>query len=545
MAMADDQDATRTKDSKKAYNVYRTGLLVFSSLYAFFFAGAFFGYGPMVLLLQEDEAFLWKCGESNSLCPDQMSSILNVHFVATLMQVLSPFVGHLCDTRGPFAGMIYTTLTGLIGVCLLITSRALPLDQLLYPTFCFLGMCSNATSVMIIFTGGVFGDSDDHNSHPDDAAPSVESEGAEVMSTTGKNSTGKASGESSSDDDKNKGTRRVIGLLNNLYDAGTVTYLILWKIQEATGASLQLLAWGYLGVALVTFGGALIFWNLVLTYQGNDQTKAIADGSNPDRQEKNTDAIQSEQTQTESGTKEDGDEEVSENKEDWKQLRSTPYLFLVSFFAFHICRNQFMLTSSESFLTDLGDDDNKYITIFALIMPASIVGFPFVDFALGRYGYHASLQLINVLAVIHGIIQVSTSNLNIQVIGFVVFSFYRCFLFSVIFAFLAVLMPQHLLGKANGLMHVCSGVLGFLNIPLGNAAIQQWNGSFFIPNLIYTILILPFFYVAYGTTAGIRNKEKELKQQEGNDSRRSGFTKRASSAFNQEEASNKMEVAAA
>ena len=114
MAMADDQDATRTKDSRKAYNVYRTGLLVFSSLYTFFFAGAFFGYGHMVLLLQEDEAFLWKCGESDSLCPDQNSSILNVHFVATLMPVLAPFVGHLCDTRGPFAGMICTSLAGLL-----------------------------------------------------------------------------------------------------------------------------------------------------------------------------------------------------------------------------------------------------------------------------------------------------------------------------------------------------------------------------------------------------------------------------------------------
>ena len=96
-----------------------------------------------------------------------------------------------------------------------------------------------------------------------------------------------------------------------------------------------------------------------------------------------------------------------------------------------------MLTSAEAFLDYLGDDNNHYITIFTGLMSASIIGFPIVDYVLGQYGYNAGLQTINVLAIAHGIIQISSAassnqNLNIQIVGFVIFSFFRCFLFYIL-----------------------------------------------------------------------------------------------------------------
>eukprot|EP00980_Cylindrotheca_fusiformis_P030393 scaffold24749_cov132-Cylindrotheca_fusiformis.AAC.1 len=207
-------------------------------------------------MLQQDEAFQWKCDNHDDIneatCPDQTSSILNVHFVATTMQVLSPFVGHLCDSKGPFAGMIYTTVTGIIGICLFIMSRALPVDQLLYPAFCFLGMCANACSIMALNTGGIYRDdvllvaadapSNDTNVETS-ATNTMDDEIPDPL--TAEHQTKNADDDNDEVDEKvkDKGTRRVIGLLNNLYDAGTVTYLIMWKIQEATGAALQTLAY--------------------------------------------------------------------------------------------------------------------------------------------------------------------------------------------------------------------------------------------------------------------------------------------------------------
>ena len=542
--MADDeeQDAARRNKNKKTYNVYRTGLLIFSSLYTFLFAGAFFGYGPMILLLQEDAAFLWKCtedtldGSSPPSCPDQESSLLNVHFVATLTQMLTPFVGHLCDTKGPFALMFYTAFTAVLGVGGLILSRALPLDQLLYPSFCFLAMNAFATSVMIVVTGGIYGEDQNETiaqqppleqSADDGVHPTVENDEKSTRSDKSSIDNKVKEDLSSSSSSGNKGTSRVIGLLNNLFDAGSVTYLILWKIQEFTQTSMQTIIWGYLGMAFFTFGGSLFFWKLILTANkhrdANNQDAALINKNKPDA----ANLLQSDETPNDDQESNSRNQEPVDDEEDWKSLRSVPYLWLVAFFAFHIARNVFMLTSAEPFLKGLGDDDNKYITIFSVIMPASILGFPFVDCALTRYGFHAALQFINILGLIHGTIQVSTTNLNVQIVGFVVFSFYRCFLFSVIFAFLAVLMPNKVLGKANGFLHIAAGITGFLNIPLGNAAIQAWNGSFFIPNLIYTVGILPMFYAAYGTTAGIRKAQQQKNEDKGKNS--SSIAKKVSS----------------
>ena len=79
-------------------------------------------------------------------------------------------------------------------------------------------------------------------------------------------------------------------------------------------------------------------------------------------------------------------------------------------------------------------------------------------------------------------------------------------MFGVIFPFLGVLLQPQVLGKANGLMHVSSGIMVLINIPLGDAAIAHWGGSFFIPNLIYTITIAPFVYAAWRCSATISAK---------------------------------------
>jgi hypothetical protein len=143
------------------------------------------------------------------------------------------------------------------------------------------------------------------------------------------------------------------------------------------------------------------------------------------------------------------------------------------------------------------------------MMPASILGFPLIDATLQHYGYDGGLQLVNALAAIHGIIQVSSTNLNVQVVGFVVSSFYRSFLFAVVFSFLPTFLGRAVVGKANGLLAVSAGLANFINIPLGNAAINQWDGNFFIPNLLYTVLVIPFGYAVYVIGKGIRLEETE------------------------------------
>jgi hypothetical protein len=91
-----------------------------------------------------------------------------------------------------------------------------------------------------------------------------------------------------------------------------------------------------------------------------------------------------------------------------QQLTSRPFLLLVVFFSFHLTGNQWNLTTQRDFLAHLGDDeqDNKYLTIFTLLMPAFILGLPFVDAAITHYGFVGGLQGINLLALAYNLIKV-------------------------------------------------------------------------------------------------------------------------------------------
>jgi len=171
------------------------------------------------------------------------------------------------------------------------------------------------------------------------------------------------------------------------------------------------------------------------------------------------------------------------------------------------------LTTMRDFLAYLGDDelDNKYLTIFALMMPVSILGLPFVDTVVLRFGFTGGLQGVNVLALSYSAIKVLSTNLNVQIVGFILFSFYRCFLFSVTFGFLPILLAESVVGKAAGIMYAIAAVASFLNIPLANLAVQQFDGNFLVPNLVMMILILPCFLAAWGLGRYMK-REKRLVQ---------------------------------
>ena len=162
-------------------------------------------------------------------------------------------------------------------------------------------------------------------------------------------------------------------------------------------------------------------------------------------------------------------------------------------FALNLARNQWVLTTARDYLEYLDPAKSKqYLAIFTLLMPASILGIPFTDQVIARWGFHAGLQTICLLALVHGLIQVYCDELNgVQIFGFLVFSFYRCFLFSITFGYIPTLLRTDVVGKAMGAMYLAGGVTTFFNIPLSNWAVKQLDGNFFIPSLLYTLVAIP------------------------------------------------------
>ena len=95
--------------------------------------------------------------------------------------------------------------------------------------------------------------------------------------------------------------------------------------------------------------------------------------------------------------------------------------------------------------------------------------------------------MVNVFAIAHGIILIGTSNLNLQVVGFVIFAIYRCIAYAILLSYLEVTAKKHVLGKLTGLISVIPALSNLMNIPISNWALGRLHGDFFWPNVAYTM----------------------------------------------------------
>jgi hypothetical protein len=172
-------------------------------------------------------------------------------------------------------------------------------------------------------------------------------------------------------------------------------------------------------------------------------------------------------------------------------VRSVPFVLLCLFFSIQVGITNWNTSTQKDFLLELGDDDFKYLSIFTLLTPVSIVGIPFVDYMILNFGWTASFQVINILAVAFLTVKVASTNLNVQIIGFVLFSFYRSFLFGISFSFLPSLIAGPVVGRAAGIMVASAGLLGLLLIPLIQLVVSDESIDFFIPNMIILALCVP------------------------------------------------------
>jgi hypothetical protein len=102
-----------------------------------------------------------------------------------------------------------------------------------------------------------------------------------------------------------------------------------------------------------------------------------------------------------------------------------------------------------------------------------------------------TLQIVNVLAVGFQVVKVSSDNLNVQIVGFFLFSFYRAFLFGVSFSFLLTLVGGDVVGKAAGVMFGFGGAVNLCLIPMTNVAIENGDGDFFGANMGFLCLSFP------------------------------------------------------
>jgi len=473
----------------------RSVLFTASALYIFLYCGAFFGYGPMQLMLEDSGSFAGLCSQDEPYpCADQTAALLNVQFIGQLTLISSPLLGASVDRFGPFGMVIAMFLFGSSGLALLAASTYFQIDPMLFPAFIFLGLEANIGGLMTVQTGLIY--------------------------------------------PQGRARNRAISGLNALFDAGAITYLLLYLIEQNSSLNLAAITLIYLGLFVIIVGIAALCWKFVdrstrvlkegaeseLEAQGpssNTNVDHLVNGETVD-QESDKDAEVQERLSSLNDDIFVADEtaEVDNPRESYivvaerppmKQFLSPNYIFLAIFFAFHQSRNIWVLTTTRDFLAFLGDDEtgNRYLKIFTLLTPASVLGLPFVDVVLHKYGYGAGLAVVNLLAISQGIVQVSSTNLNVQIIGFVFYSFYRCFLFSVSFSCLPAFMSGEVVGRGYGFLILGGGLLCLINIPLSNVAVKQLGGNFFIPNLFYLLACVPCFFCCYVISRGFKKEKSQ------------------------------------
>ncbi len=273
---------------------------------------------------------------------------------------------------------------------------------------------------------------------------------------------------------------------------------------------MTVIALSYLSIAVVIFGCAMYCWRVVMSLKDDDEFTPVSSeddldgGSSPSVKSDDEEAGRTDNPRPKENVMVEKSRDKNEgyvlisSRSSCQQLQSILFILLTCFFTFYLAKNSFVITTARDFLAHLGDDeeDNLYLTIYTLLMPASILAVPFVDIILSKYGFYGGLQTINVLAIAHGLIQVSSKSLQVQVVGFVIFSVLRCFIFAITFNVLASFIAPDNTGKAAGVMNMAAAIGILWNIPLTNLAILKY-GSFFIPNLIYTVVPVLFIFVAW------------------------------------------------
>jgi hypothetical protein len=415
----------------------RLGLLVFSILYTVLYVGAYFGWGPMQLLFEDHGFFSWKCSDeedaADEVCPEQTAALLNVNMVGQLTQIASPILGYIADHYGAKVLVNMMALTCWLGLALILVAAETGVDQLLYIAFACLGLTTWMGGMMTVQTGLYFkGKMQSRVIFVLNAlfdAGSVTYLGIwGIGEWTGASVTVLISG--------------YLGLAVFVFGGALYFWSVAVPDQEETEEEVTLRKYDAAVESSVAVPTTASDDNdegsgkeqlsatppelVAAQLESGDEAKF----ANEAEMKACTAAVSASATENEPDAKAvdfgpslneddadttDNDDPLGEkeyiiiaDRRSRQQLTSGQYLLLVVFFAIHVVENQWNLTTQRDFLAYLGDDeqDNKYLTIFTLLMPASIVGLPFVDAAITHYGFAGGLQGVNLLALVYNVIKV-------------------------------------------------------------------------------------------------------------------------------------------
>ena len=510
LTMANNQKCSHLSVVNDRTGFARSALCVYASLYTFAFVGALFGWGPMQRMLEGSSAFAYKC-PTTGVCTSQSQTIVNLGFLASTFSIVTPLIGHAIDHFGAAAVSYGMSLSGMLGSGLIVVAASSQINWLYWVCFALLALTTFSGSLLSVQVGLYF-------------------QGHTQV--------------------------RIIMWLNALFDAGSVSYLFLWMIQEYFRVSFVTVASIYFILAVLLFVPASYCWTVAVPEEQHfilEETESFHSADEHpevDRSETTTSASDSLRLFMESKmdpsllhevvdsrrgslraasvgsnrastgiplhviygsipeNQSEGENDILLAERSAKeQFLSAPFISLTMFFAISMVSCSWSLMTAADFLASLGDD-GTYLKIFTLMQPASVLFLPLVD-AIVRYcGFGTAFQAVNLINFVYILIKCTSNNLRLQVVTFIMVAAVRCFLYATTFSFFPSLISADVVGRGTAIICFVGGLASFLNIPLNGLA---ESGNFFTPNLVYLVAVLPCTLAARYVQRTIQ-RENEIKE---------------------------------
>lgn len=469
----------------------------------------------MQRMLEQAGAFSYMCSPStDDGCPSQAQAIVTIGFLATTFSIVTPLVGQAVDSYGAPTVSYGMSAAGILGSLLLVVAAATDTSWLYWLSFALLALTTFTGSLLSVQVGIFF-------------------QGHTQV--------------------------RVIMWLNALFDAGSVSYLFLWIIQDYFAMSFVTVAFIYFVLAVVLFVPSAYYWTIATPEQDHfvpEEADRVLqhreDNEEGDKSETTSSVTESlrffqeskmdytmlkEVVDSRRGSLRESmrssgasklpsaviygsiQEEGDTNEEAYvllaersarDQLLSTPYILLVFFFSVSQISCNWSLITAADFLASLGDD-GTYLKLFTLAQPASILALPLVDVIIRVYGFGAAFQCVNLINFAYILIKCTSTNLHLQTVTFFMVAAVRCFLYATTFSFLPSLLSADVVGRGTGFLYMVGGLACFLNIPLNSLAAR---GGFFLPNVFYLISVLPCTLAVWYVqkTIARENESKEARK---------------------------------
>ena len=272
------------------------------------------------------------------------------------------------------------------------------------------------------------------------------------------------------------------------FDASSLVFMLFQLLNEYASISRTILfaVWG--GFAFLTFGTLAVLWNGMDKSGTKDTDVYVQDVSKPQQRTKDvlfTKNGKSAKTKTNTFGK--------QNSALFTEVYSFKFLFAVLYGSVLCFRANTHVAISKKLLENYGDDDHTYVLIFSWILPFGFIAMPAVNILIDKYGLHNTIMGCHFFGVLYNIIAMIPC-LELQLVGFVLFSAYRAVSFATLIAFNGNTFSLPNIGKIVGLIFCCAALVNFAAQPCMTVTNAYFNGNLLPVNTI--LLLLQFVLIA-------------------------------------------------